>query len=964
MVQTIGDESMTAGEAPRTPGRRVGRFTVLGQLGQGGMGSVLQAYDDTLDRQVAVKLMHESLGNRHEKRMLREAQALARLSHPNVVQVYEVGKVDGRMFIAMEIIHGQTLAQWHETPQPWRECVDVYLQAGRGLVAAHAEGLVHRDFKPSNGIIDDEGRVRVLDFGLARDAGMLDEEDSPDPESSPGSALTRSSRSQVSTPRASTSRRLPPDMASLLGSSPSVLEEDLTRTGAILGTMAYMAPEQVRGRLADATSDQFSFCASLWEALYGERPFHQGGLTAIKMAAQRQPLRPPTGIHTPSWLLRILRRGLSIDPEDRWPSLEALLDKMERRRRPRWPVMVPAGVAMLGVGALGWALLRSEEPPCAATESQLRDAWDPVVQQTLASKFHDTQLEYADRTWSLVEPQLQAYADQWVTLKTDICETRLDDTQSTAPLDRREDCLDFARVALGEAVGVLLEADVEVVTLANQVVTALPVLSRCENDEALRHQPRPATLNKAQEVAAIREELTRVVALGEAGKYVDGLAELAPLMDRADASEYEPLRAESLALRGKLQLDAGRYSAAETDLSLAYALALENGAHDAAIEAASKLVEVVGYEQAQAESMQWLGPTAISLARWRDPGGPLLAEALTVQGMVLSARGLYDQAREHHEQALRLLEQKPGSNPLDRIGPLSNLAAVLKKSGDHERAGTLEAEVTKIIEDNLGSHHPMLAQHLTNLGVVLTARGKLDQARANQERALAIYADLGQLQHPRVAHIRTNLGSTLIKLRRSEEAAEHCQAAIQLWEGTLRGGSQHPWVSRALNCIGSALMQQRRWDEARAPMLRAVEILGAQRTDHPELVMVHVNLGTTEEKRDNSQAAEYHYRAAIEIAERDEDQHIPLVTALNKLGSLVYRERGRDNEAVELHRRALRILSSAEMRDHKREGISEWALGRALVRTEQPAAARKAYQRSLAAYGRLEPQFMDRSPLG
>ncbi len=965
-VRTVTDESMTDAPLTKTPGRRVGRFTVLGQLGQGGMGSVLQAYDDTLDRQVAVKVMHESLGNRHEKRMLREAQALARLSHPNVVQVYEVGKVDGRMFIAMEIIHGKTLSQWHEMPQPWRECVDVYLQAGQGLCAAHAEGLVHRDFKPSNGIIDEDGRVRVLDFGLARDAGMLDEEESPDDPSASSSSVSgrrpKSSRSQMSINRSSGGRRLPPDMASLLGSSPSVLEEDLTRTGAILGTMAYMAPEQVRGRPADALSDQFSFCASLWEALYGERPFHQGGFTAMKMLAQHQTPQPPSGTRVPGWLVRALRRGLAVDPDDRWPSLEALLHRLERRRRPRWPVWAPLGIATTGVAALAWGLLQPEQPPCADIEAQLQGVWDPSTRQTLSRGFHGTEIEYADRTWSLVEPQLDAYASEWVRLKTVVCEARLDDTRSVAPLDRREDCLDHNRVALGEAVGVLREPDVEVVTLATQVVAALPVLARCENDEALRHEPRPANMQEAAEVASIREELTRVAALREAGKYQGGLAELGPMMDRARATRYGPLLAEALVLRGELHLRAGQYTSAEADLGEAYGLALEHGAHDAAIEAGSGLVEVVGYEQAQADTMQWLGPTAVALARWRDPGGRLLAEALTAQGMALSARGKHDQAREHYEQARRLIEQMPGSNPLDLIYPLGNIAAVLKKAGRQGEAEAHEAQVTAIIEDNLGSHHPLLAQHLTNLGSVLADTGQLDQARELHERALAIYTDLGQLSHPRVAHIRTNLGLTLLKQRRAEEALVHCRAAVEIWEGTVRGGSQHPWVSQALNCIGSVFMQRKNWDEARPPILRAAEILESRQAEHPELVMLHINLGTIEEKENDSATAERHYLAAIEVAEHDAGEHLNHVTALNKLGSLVYRAGGRDLEAIGLHRRALDVLASSAS-DPRREGITQWALGRALFRAEELEAARKAYERSLAAYGRLGAEFMDASAL-
>jgi serine/threonine-protein kinase len=147
--------------------QRLGRYVVLGELGRGGMGTVLEAFDRTLDRRVALKLLHGGIDEEHTTRLLREAQALAKLSHPNVVQVYEVGEAEGnRTFIAMELVQGRSLREWlaREPPPSWRERVQVYLQAGEGLAAAHARGLVHRDFKPSNVMLRANGEAVVLDF--------------------------------------------------------------------------------------------------------------------------------------------------------------------------------------------------------------------------------------------------------------------------------------------------------------------------------------------------------------------------------------------------------------------------------------------------------------------------------------------------------------------------------------------------------------------------------------------------------------------------------------------------------------------------------------------------------------------------------------------------------------------------------------------------------------------------------
>lgn len=212
--------------------RRLGRYVLLGVLGRGGMGVVHEARDEQVGRKVALKLLHAELGERHAERLLREARALARLSHPNVVQVYEVGRHDEQWFIAMELVTGRTLRDWQRDHPAWRECVRVYLQAGRGLAAAHAAGMTHRDFKPGNCILDARGRVQVLDFGLARQAGDA-------------SLDLRSSAPQVA--------------------SHEPLDGDLTRTGEVLGTLGYMPLEQLEGKRADARSDQWSFCASLYE---------------------------------------------------------------------------------------------------------------------------------------------------------------------------------------------------------------------------------------------------------------------------------------------------------------------------------------------------------------------------------------------------------------------------------------------------------------------------------------------------------------------------------------------------------------------------------------------------------------------------------------------------------------------------------------------------------------------------
>nr|MCH9680842.1 protein kinase [Deltaproteobacteria bacterium] len=288
--------------------RHVGRFALLKQIGRGGMGTVYSAYDQQLDRKVAIKILREDeLPDETARlRFNREAQALARLSHPNVVTVHDVGKSHGELFLAMEFIRGESIADWLLSKPDWRVVLDAFMQAGRGLLAAHQAGLVHRDLKPHNLMRSDEGVVKVLDFGLAQVAN-----------DDPGL-------------------------------------EVLTRPGVVVGTPAYMSPEQIQGRLVDASSDQFSFCVALYEALYSERPFEGQGFPAVVLSQfnGQSPLRQaPRDTRVPNAVHKVLIRGLELRPEERWPSMEALLEALSRapRRRLKRSVVGLASVAVLGV---------------------------------------------------------------------------------------------------------------------------------------------------------------------------------------------------------------------------------------------------------------------------------------------------------------------------------------------------------------------------------------------------------------------------------------------------------------------------------------------------------------------------------------------------------------------------------------------------------------------------------------
>ena len=347
--------SLFGGEVQRP---RFGRYQLEACIGHGGMGEVYAARDEQLARTVAIKCVRsDRVSDGTRERILREARAMAKLSHPNVAAIYEVGEAQGRLFIAMERVEGVTLDQWvRDEERSWREILDAYLQAGEALAAAHAADLVHRDFKPQNAMMGVDGRVRVLDFGLVSDAredaatldGVDDTEDG-DP------TLSRA-----------------------------------TRTGSLLGSPAYMSPEQHGRRRPGPQSDQFSFCVSLHEALYGRRPFEGKTVVALRRNVVDGDLRLGNASGVPPWIRACLHRGLQNDPADRWPTMTALLEALRSDpRRRRWLIGIGVGSLAVALAIAGWQHLDRETRAqgCIDEGKASREGWGDARAQALAAGF-------------------------------------------------------------------------------------------------------------------------------------------------------------------------------------------------------------------------------------------------------------------------------------------------------------------------------------------------------------------------------------------------------------------------------------------------------------------------------------------------------------------------------------------------------------------------------------------------
>ncbi len=913
--------------------QRIGRFIVLGPLGKGGMGTVLRAYDDTLDRQVAVKLMRQDMQERHAARILREAQALARLSHPNVVQVYEVGDVDGQTFIAMELLHGETLRQWQQTPHRWRVRLDAYLQAGRGLAAAHAEGLVHRDFKPANCIRDAQGRVRVLDFGLARGKGERDE--------------TRDSSASDTRPAV----------------SQGMLSKRLTQTGSVLGTRAFMAPEQLAQQPADAHSDQFSFCVALYEALLGQRPYRDVPLPVLVMSTMGTEPPPaitvPAGSGVPRRIQRALRRGLSPHPHLRWPSMEALLHELERGGRARWVRSAPWVGATLGVlTSTALALRPTAEPsppPCQDAQARLGDVWDDERQQQARDAVLSTGLAYAPETWATVQHKLDAYAEDWVREATAACEaTRIHHEQSPQELRLRERCLRRSRTALSHDVELLVDADAQVVDTAVELVAQLPRLERCADVEALTRAAGPErSLETEREVERLRDQVARARSLNTTGKQEQGLTVIAPIVMHAESLGAHRLWAEALQVQGELHLRNGNDLQGLDLLQLAHTKALEHGADEVAIKAMSGLIYLQGVEQAQTEVGVSLGTTAVALAARYDRQGSLHAEVLTSVAHVLTLRGELPEARQHYQQALEILQRLRGANDIALVEPLDGLAQMSRKQGELEQAEALYRRALSIRTAKLGARHSETAHLMVNLGAVLTDRGAHRDAEQQYRVALGILGEALGPDNPRIAHARSNLGTLMSKQGRHASAEVQLRAAAEIWQ--LAHGPDHPRVALARQNLAVVLEAQGRHEDAIEQYRRTLGIWRKGSTREHQQRTAHAlrNLGNLLATVGRGDEARAHYQEALEQASRSLGPDAPLVASiLNRLGALLLSRDGDGVEVESLHRRALEIYEQRFGAEHPRIGHTLRFVAKAQVARRQWAAAAQSLERALAIYAK------------
>jgi len=657
-------------------GTWIGNYRVDRPIGAGAMGVVYRGVDRSLERPVAIKLLgradEDRIDHSDHARMERESRALARLSHRNVVTVYQIGEHEGRRYLALEYIEGGTVREWlAAAPRSLPEIVCVFVQAGHGLAAVHEAGFIHRDIKPDNLLVGADGRALVGDFGLVRSAAEETAESAAARVRKIDLALSRSAR--------------------------------LTETGSIMGTPRYMAPELLRGERADARSDQWGYCASLWEALAGVPAFPGDLVTALdRGSAPRAPAEPDRADRIPRRVRRLLLRGLAHDPSDRWPSMRSLVSALDggRRRRARATAAVlvagaAAGIA-LGIG-FGVGSARGPEP-CAAAGGELAATWNQARRTRVAAAL----AAYPRSAVRSIDRLLDDHAGGWLEARRAAC---LAAERAPGEAALATACLGERRVAL-EAALAGLERPPRDPVLALDAVAGLPAVADCGDTTWLanRQQP-PADARLRARIAELRGEVEAAWVQHRLGRA--GAGQLArDLVARARSTGFAPLTAESLRLAGAT----ARAAAAPDALALLEeSLTMAEAAADDVLVANAwiDLLDLARASGHDAGAVDRWTRHARAIATRLEQMAPAahdrtLAELAAIEGLALRSRGALDRAEARLRESLER-ETRAAGAPGPRVARAhARLAAILHQRGAREPAAEQQARAESLARDLVG----------------------------------------------------------------------------------------------------------------------------------------------------------------------------------------------------------------------------------------------------------------------
>ncbi len=882
-------------------GDEIGRYVILSVLGEGGMGVVYAAYDPELDRKVAVKLLHVDERDRGPEtegvtRLQREAQALARLSHPNVLTIHDVGVHQGHVFLAMEFVEGGTLTEWlNQASRTPAEILEKFVAAGRGLIAAHQVELVHRDFKPENVLVGSDGRPRVADFGLAVGRG--------------GHTATGDAREESVT---------------------STLDRKLTVTGRAVGTPYYMAPEQFFGGQVDAAADQFSFCVALYDSLYQQHPF--GGSTVAELRVNLmsgQVREPPSVSGVTNQVRRAIFKGLQLDPEDRHATLAELLELLTpQQRRRKFPVL---GAMLLATGTLvGGYLLAGDSPePCPVASQRVAEVWNDDLRKNMHKQFSQSELPYREQVWETVEQTLDTYTDQWLDGHREACEdTRVRGELSEAMLDRRMVCLESRLDELGALVEVMLEADDTAIEKSVVAVETLPSIGRCHNIAAMQAE----ALNLPDpEIAATRKRLRPAL---DHARALQRLGHFEPAQKIYDELEKDVFAAPDRGLHAlfrhrlaALQHHFGDDDKAEEFLYNSLADAISSGNAGEIARVAAEFLELRSSYQTNAQQVDsWYQIGKAALERHgRDDDLEMLL--IRRYGSALRSLGENVRALEAHRESLDMHLRLVGPDHYNTAVARYNLASVYYQLGRYDECDAEFDSAVSRLSASVGETHPTAITVLEGRGIRGLIRGRYAQAvedlQTVLERRIALYGD----KHRSVDDSRDHLASAYGMVRRYEDARKLFEQVLRNRKRDL--GEDNRYVGWTYGNLTGVYKGLERYDDAREAAARSREILKkVHGGDHPEVAKSYLMMGRLEAALKNFDAAKEELARGMKILVDTKHETTPdMVESHYVLATIAIEQK--DVDAAIKHMAEVRRIDNG--REKRLDSLAEYRLVEAQI---------------------------------
>ena len=871
-----GPVEVAAGPLPR--GTSLGRYVVLDEIGAGAMGRVYAGYDPKLDRKVAIKLLRARLDDETlVARLQREAQAMARLTHPNVVAIHDVGDHDGQVFLAMEFVDGATVGQWlHERERSWTEIVEVYRAAGEGLAAAHAAGVVHRDFKPDNVMVAVDGRVLVMDFGLARASNEPRDDPSP----------------SISGDRAA-------------------ISAELTSAGSLVGTPAYMSPEQFDQAEVGPASDQFSFCAAFYEALFGARPFAGGSLAELAIAVRRGDVEPPARSRVPKWLAATVLRGLSVDPAARHRSMRDLLAALDGgRRRGRTWIWIGA-VTLVGLAAGGVALAAtSERRKCRAGTEKIAEVWNVERRDRIATAYAELSLPYAPATWAESTPALDAFTERWAQGYYDACAaTRIRGEQSGTRLDARMDCLEVQRAHLDSLLSEFEHPDQALVERTLAATNSLPEPEDCGEVEDL---PEPEADPELRELAReARSAHAEASARITAGRYDAGVESAERGLELLAGADLPGVEAELLLKLGAARRGAGDFAAAQE--------ATRAGLRAAALARDDRVLAAL-----------WIDLLfEVAIEGERAQQGPAIADAAEI-ALIAS-----------------------GDDPELRWAYEDKRAVVLRKLGDLKQSEVHHRRAIEVAGQH-GADMRTISVLRNNFGTTLRELGRYQEARAMHESALAGEIEVYGPEHPVVAQAHNDVARSCSELGDQACALEHYERSLAIRAATL--GDDHPEYADSLFNISIFRYERLLVDEAEAGVKRAMEIWPATYgAESDRMAAAYVMLGNIARAREDSEHAAQWHEKAEKVYRKLFGDDSPMVAIALSNRALSLGDLHRFEEALALQEEARRIREAKLGADHPDLAYTFAGIAELLLEMGRPADAIAPAERAIALREAVDP---------